>query len=361
MLAFITTESKTISLILNGKSYNIGTSRVEYPKIVSLIKQWKAEPDQRDPIEEEIDKLLSGNLPPLGGHAELRDGKVFYAEKEVNSNLAERIIQIDKMGLPPEPMLRFLENIFLNPSEDSREELYDFLSHKNIPITEDGHFLAYKAVRNNFLDKWTGTIDNSPGSVVEVPRDSVNDDRSMQCSHGLHVGALHYVRDYGSGYDDRFVIAKINPRDAVSVPLDHNAQKLRVCRYEVLMEVQRETVLDFPVYSSDGSQYDSLADFDYNEAWDQNREEEDEENERYLSNLWDDDEEKDETWSPAARNFFLSESQEKYDLEYDRDNICRLAFQRGIIQTIEAGRKMGKAAVCALLARADLDLEMNKL
>jgi hypothetical protein len=34
--------------------------------------------------------------------------------------------------------------------------------------------------------------------------------------------------------DDVVVIVKVNPRDAVSVPIDHSAQKLRVCRYEVV-------------------------------------------------------------------------------------------------------------------------------
>ena len=33
-----------------------------------------------------------------------------------------------------------------NPSETSREELYDFLSYRELPITSEGTFIAYKGV-----------------------------------------------------------------------------------------------------------------------------------------------------------------------------------------------------------------------
>lgn len=36
-----------------------------------------------------------------------------------------------------------------NPSETSREELYDFLSYRELPITSEGTFIAYKGVGEN--------------------------------------------------------------------------------------------------------------------------------------------------------------------------------------------------------------------
>lgn len=362
MLAFIVTQSKTINITLNGKNYNVSPEMNGYSLIVSRIKEWQEDLDSRGAIEEELYDLLEASNRPLArGNAELRDGKVFYCGQEVHSSLADRIIEIDRMGLPPEPMLRFLENVLQNPSEESREELYDFLQHKNIPITEDGCFLAYKAIRWDYKDKYSGTIDNTPGLTVAIPRSDVDDDRSRTCSHGLHVGAIDYVRSYGGGENDRFVIVKINPRDAVSVPRDHNAQKLRVCQYEVLIEVSRDTVLDLPVYSSDGSRYDSLEDFDADQAWEDDDYYE-EEREEYLNNLWRDeeDDEEDEEWGQHARTSFLEMRREMYDQDYDRDNVCRLAFERGLTKTIEAGRTLGKTAVCSLLAADDLKREMAR-
>ena len=64
----------------------------------------------------------------------------------------------------------------------------------------------------------------------------------MHCSSGLHVGSLSYSGPggwYNSG-DDKIVIVKVNPADAVSVPSDHGASKLRVCKYEVIGEYEKD-------------------------------------------------------------------------------------------------------------------------
>lgn len=78
----------------------------------------------------------------------------------------------------------------------------------------------------------------------------------------VHVGALDYIKSYGH-QGDVVLLVKVNPRDAVSVPSDHNAQKLRVCRYEVLSVYEggsdllgEKVELDRACYSDDGSEYD---------------------------------------------------------------------------------------------------------
>jgi len=53
---------------------------------------------------------------------------------------------------------------------------------------------------------------------------------------------------------DRVVIVKVNPRDAVSVPGDHEFTKLRVCAYEVLCEYKAP--LERSAYSSTGNVYE---------------------------------------------------------------------------------------------------------
>ena len=74
----------------------------------------------------------------------------------------------------------------------------EFLENKNLPITEDGCFLAYKAVTSDYKDKWTQQIDNSVGETVSMPRRKVNDDCGMGCADGLHCGAIEYVEGYRS-------------------------------------------------------------------------------------------------------------------------------------------------------------------
>jgi hypothetical protein len=182
-----------------------------------------------------------------------------------------------------------------NPSMQSQKELYDFLEHEHLPITEDGHFLAYKAVRGDFKDKYKGVFDNSVGNIVKMQRAKVDDNRSRGCSDGLHAGALNYVAGYGSvEHGDRIVIVKINPRDVVSVPSDCNCEKLRTCQYEVVGEYQGELLK--PLYKADFSQ-DEYEDEDENysdnyeeDYWDQFDEDED----AYTDEDYDDE---DDQWS----------------------------------------------------------------
>jgi hypothetical protein len=155
--------------------------------------------------------------------AVLNDDVVYLNGEAVNDVIAQKIVETADQGLPYEGILRFLENIENNPSSSSRAELYEFLANKGLPITEDGHFLAYKAVRNDFKDKYQGKFDNSPGMICEMPRNKVDDNRGNHCSKGLHAGALDYVAQYGGG-TDRIIEVKIDPCDVVSVPSDCSFQ-----------------------------------------------------------------------------------------------------------------------------------------
>jgi hypothetical protein len=113
-------------------------------------------------------------------------------------------------------------------------ELYGFLEKNNLPITPDGHFLAYKKVRQNYLDVHSGTMDNSVGKVVEMERFKVDDKAENTCSSGLHFCSQSYLNHFGG---ERVVIVKINPKDVVSIPTDYDFSKGRACRYEVIGEV----------------------------------------------------------------------------------------------------------------------------
>jgi hypothetical protein len=111
------------------------------------------------------------------------------------------------------------------------------LEKNSLPITPDGCFLAYKKVRNDYLDIHSGTMNNSVGQVVSMERNEVDDDKDRTCSAGLHFCSQDYLPHFGNGYDNRVVILKINPRDVVSIPSDYNNAKGRACRYEVVGEI----------------------------------------------------------------------------------------------------------------------------
>ena len=179
-----------------------------------------------------------------------------------------------RQGLPVQPLINFLKNMMKNPSFASRRELFDFLSHKSLPVTEDGCFLAYKAVRHDFMDKWSGTVDNNIGQSPTMARFGVDDDRNHGCSAGLHAGTLEYVQSYGGFYEDeegnpmpssdKCIIVKINPEDVVSVPTDCNCQKLRTTSYEVIKLYEGE--MEYTLATDEGYEWDE--DYDEDEDWD---------------------------------------------------------------------------------------------
>ena len=243
-----------LTLVLNNRTYQVLPDHINYKMILEALP--KATADELLNIVD-VEKAVATFSDGL---VEIKNGQVLYENEVVHGSISKRILEFMSKGLPFQPLVNFLNNLMENPSMQSQKELYDFLEHENLAITSDGHFLAYKAVRSDFKDKYRGTFDNSIGNVVTMQRAKVDDDRARGCSDGLHAGALNYVAGYGSVENgDRIVIVKINPRDVVSVPSDCNCEKLRTCRYEVVAEYEGELIK--PLYSSDFS-YDEHNDYD---------------------------------------------------------------------------------------------------
>lgn len=176
-----------------------------------------------------------------GGKFQLFADSLYFNGEEIRNCMVERILALHNAGLDASPVVNFLENLLQNPSRSAIDELYLFLEHNDLPITEDGHFLAYKMIRDDYKDKYTSSMDNSVGATVKMERQFVNANREETCSHGLHFCSLEYVEkgNYGNGItgNGRLVVLKINPRDVVSIPSDYNNSKGRACEYLVQEEI----------------------------------------------------------------------------------------------------------------------------
>jgi len=167
------------------------------------------------------------------GDVVVKDGQLFIKDEKLPDCLGKRILQFIEEDLPYEPLKKFWKNLRKNPNEESKQDLYAFLEHNGIPITEDGCFIAYKAVDANFKDYHTGKFDNSVGKVIKMPRAKVDPDRNHSCSKGLHVATYNYMSGFG-GKEGQHIEVKVNPKDVVAVPVDYNSEKMRVCKYEVI-------------------------------------------------------------------------------------------------------------------------------
>lgn len=166
-------------------------------------------------------------------------GDVVYIDsKPTPQRLSEVIIKFVDAHLPVEPIVKFWKNLRGNPSEcAAKEDLFDFLQHNSIALTEDGCFLAYKKVKRDLHDVHTGSMLNKIGTRVTMPRDKVCADRNQTCSAGLHVASWDYFESCYTGDGYRTLEVKVNPKDVVSVPVDYQFAKMRVCAYEVVREI----------------------------------------------------------------------------------------------------------------------------
>ena len=158
---------------------------------------------------------------------------VSYKGAALPKKLNERILRMVAEAPSSKSWVNFWERLQKNPSYRSIESLYDFMAHSNIPITEEGLIMAYKAVRPDFKDVHSGTIDNTPGKTVSMPRNQISDDPRTPCHVGLHVGAHGYASTFG-GSDRVIVLCEIDPEDVVCVPYDCNSEKMRCCKYTVI-------------------------------------------------------------------------------------------------------------------------------
>jgi hypothetical protein len=221
-------QGSNITVVIGNTPHTISKTHITYQKVLDAIKagDWET---VKDVIEPKKVVLNYGK-----GNVSVQGETLFWKGKELNTGLATRMIQMLQEGFPIEPMVAFMENLYQNPSKRAVTELYGFLEKNNLPITPDGHFLAYKKVRQNYFDVHSGTMDNSVGNVVEMERHDVDDNKDNTCSTGLHFCGQSYLNHFGG---ERVVIVKINPADVVSIPSDYNDAKGRACRYEVIGEV----------------------------------------------------------------------------------------------------------------------------
>lgn len=174
----------------------------------------------------------------------LDGGSIMYSvngsqEKILDNAMTQRVIKMAREGFDVKPLILFMENLMSNPSKTSIDELYLFLEATELPITSDGHFIAYKIVRNDYRSIHDGKFMNKVGTVVEMPRNEVDDNRNATCSYGLHFCSRTYLGAYGSSTrdTDRLLLVKINPADVVSIPSDYNNAKGRASKYLIWKDI----------------------------------------------------------------------------------------------------------------------------
>jgi len=227
-----------------GVTTRISSDNARFNEALNFVKQGKFDKVEAMNVRNEVDKMVSAvaaTETPIT--VELVGNRLSYTvsgvQYELNNAMSSRIVAMATEGFSVKPLLKFLERVLLNPSKTAVEELYLFLEATELPITDDGCFIAYKIVRNDYTSHYDHKFRNDVGTTPEMPRNQVDDNRNRTCSQGLHFCSKGYLKSYGSGNDrsDRLLLVKVDPADVVSIPSDYNNAKGRASKYLIWKDI----------------------------------------------------------------------------------------------------------------------------
>lgn len=257
----------TATFLIDGEIKPMSVSQIGEPEAYWQVERLIASVAEGASIDEVTEQIYTTINPSgrvedaiksskeLSDNLVLENGRLIFNGFVLEETLAEHMLSmLDSDNTPKDERLwrsyvRFLDNLHQNVDENIRTQLYRWMQYENqdghsFAITDDGCFVGYKGCIGTVLhpesqfsgkayvdgELHVGQIPNPIGSVVSMPRSSVQVDPKVGCSVGLHVGTYHYA----SNWAPILLLVKVNPRDVVSVPYEANSQKIRVCEYKVL-------------------------------------------------------------------------------------------------------------------------------
>jgi len=256
---------------------NLLVADQDHPNFSEILASVVNEDAHSFEIEALFDASAKANtyFERLTDRVTVSNGHVFFDGDPMDNSLTKHIVRFISDGVNDWwPLVSFLENVQNNPSENSKRQLYDWVTRHDLTLDDDGNIIAYKGCKDDgegqAVSGWAGkaivdgelvvgNIPNEIGATIEMPRSSVEDNPDAACSSGLHVGTYAYASSYANPY---LLTVAVNPRDVVSVPYDGGAEKVRVCRYTVIDITEEE--IKSAVYSWEGTDdEDNYEDDDY--------------------------------------------------------------------------------------------------
>lgn len=173
-------------------------------------------------------------------HLVMFDGELFYYGVHLTSTIAKRIEKDAAEGTLDDRYIKFLVRLLRNPSAKSVEMLYDFMQANDIDILPDGRIKCFRGVTQlpdgSCVDYHSGKVPQYEGCFISMPRNFVEDNPEVACSHGLHCASAEYAKGYGV-----LTEVAVDPADVVSVPYDYDFAKCRCCRFEILTAPAKRT------------------------------------------------------------------------------------------------------------------------
>lgn len=212
-----------VSFFHNGQSYSTSRANPMFETVVTHLKSGNTEKSvELVNIANTIDAASQGVIKNQGGSLK-------FNNMDLNETVQDWLIKNMGSGKPAvNAVVNFLGRVKNNPNPGSIEQLWRFLKTHDLILLPDGRMIAYKYVRADFKDQYSGTMDNSVGKEVTMPRESVTYDPNQTCSSGLHFASWEYLSS-----KPNIVEVLVCPSDVVSIPTDAKDMKARCCKYFV--------------------------------------------------------------------------------------------------------------------------------
>jgi hypothetical protein len=277
----------SLTIFWEGKPYTLRKDHINFQlaKKAILDARYDDLGDLLD-ITKAIENFVEGDI-------EVKDEVVYYKGHRLHGVVVDKLLEMLRAGMKDSaPLTNFITRLQANPSANSVNELYSFMSYKSLANTPEGKVLGYKGVQSDYWST-TGNADtivlqgetnerhqilNEVGATIEVARRCVDDNKDNHCSFGLHVGSFDYA-DSWAGENGRLLLVEFDPADAVSVPTDCDFQKLRVSKYKVISDItDTRKELNKPVYEANKPIYGSNDDEDFVDDEDYDDDYDDDEN-----------------------------------------------------------------------------------
>lgn len=237
-------DVQNVTVFVDGDLLLADSSHPNFDRIVEQVLAGDVDSALFD-----VEKYVADHFHAVSERVSVRGSDILFDGDVVNNALTEQLMRfLDEDIDEFDALVNFMEKVMTNPQQESRDQLYVYLTKNNFAITPDGDFIAYKGTSpdenggyqsgfkghafvdgKEYVDSY---IPNYVGAIVEMPRSEVVYDPRNSCSTGLHAGSYSYA----SGYKytgGALLTVVVNPRDVVSIPND-SAEKMRVSRYTVI-------------------------------------------------------------------------------------------------------------------------------
>lgn len=238
--------TNNLTLFTGTEQITIPSDSPDYHRAIDLLAMNRS--DEAFALATKYRASLKATSSVLFGkyHVTVVHGMVVLNGEPVEGEIVDRIVAFGERGIPQKALMMFLARLQNNPSFRARVDLFGWIEQNNMPITDDGCFIAFKIVKNDYWDIYTGTtFFHKPGSVISMDRRDVDDNADNTCSSGAHFCGEGYLPHYGRAQESRIVTLKIAPEDVVAFPKDYNLAKGRAYRYEVIGEMKHDDVVNY--------------------------------------------------------------------------------------------------------------------